>query len=72
MTDTFGVSLRRLSEIALGVLVAIWINSFVQWTVTKPRDLETEKFFKSDCLNRGGDLYEHADSAPTCMGAKRP
>jgi hypothetical protein len=72
MTDTFGVSVRRLCEVALGVLVAMWIHSIVQWTVAKPRNLENEQFFKSSCLERGGDLYEHADSAPTCMGAKKP
>jgi hypothetical protein len=74
MTDTFGVSLRRMCEVALGVLVAICLQSFVQWqfTPSKARDAEAEKFFKSDCLKRGGDLYEGFDSPPTCMGAKSP
>lgn len=72
MTETFGASIRRLCEIALGVLLAIWLQQIVQWHFAKPRDFENEKVFKSDCLSRGGDLYEHADSAPTCMGAKKP
>jgi hypothetical protein len=72
MTETFGISIRRMCEIALGVLLAIWIQHITQWHFAKPRNFENEMTFKSDCLSRGGDLFEYPDSAPTCIGAKKP